>query len=331
MPTSVRKLLSSTIAASGLGLVLTGSALARSPEQSPLGPVPPASPNAHALATIYWVVFGITVALFALVVVGLVAALVRSRRRSPAGGEPGPLAGRTLALLVAVPTLAVVAVAAVVFVKLDDATQVPPARAAGAPSAGAMQVKVEARQWNWQFTYPNGAVSMGTLRVPVGTTVRLSLTSADVTHGWWVPALGGQVRVYPGLTTHTSFRAEETGIYHGASTVPSGLLYALMGIDVVALPRTDYALWVTDRLASQAKGSAVLGQEEFTAGCAGCHGLQNAGARGPALIGNPALTDPKQLAVIVREGVKKMPAVGKDWSDEQIAALVAYFKERSGT
>jgi cytochrome c oxidase subunit 2 len=330
MPTSVRKLLPSTIAASMLGLVLAGSALARAAEQSPLGPVPPASPNAHAIATIYWVVFGITVALFALVVVGLAAALVRSRR-APAGAEPAPLAGRTLALLAAVPTIAAVAVAAIVFVKLDDAKQVPAARAAGGPAAAVLPVQVEARQWNWQFTYPNGAVSLQTLRVPVGTTVRLSLTSADVTHAWWVPALGGQVRVYPGLTTHTSFRAEQTGIYHGTSTVPSGLLYALMDIDVAALPQADYDLWVADRLASQKKGSAVLGQEEFAAGCAGCHGLQNAGSRGPALGGNPALTDPKQLAVIVREGVKKMPPVGKDWSDEQIAALVAYFKEHDGS
>ena len=39
------------------------------------------------------------------------------------------------------------------------------------------------------------------------------------------------------------------------------------------------------------------------------------------------LTDPAALAVLVRNGIRKMPAVGSGWTDEQVAALVAYLKE----
>jgi hypothetical protein len=33
------------------------------------------------------------------------------------------------------------------------------------------------------------------------------------------------------------------------------------------------------------------------------------------------------LAVLLRNGFGRMPAVGSDWTDDQIAALVAYYKE----
>ena len=62
-----------------------------------------------------------------------------------------------------------------------------------------------AQQWLWRFEYPGGTpghrtFTYGELVVPVDTPVILDITSTDVLHSWWVPALGGQVQATPGDT-----------------------------------------------------------------------------------------------------------------------------------
>jgi cytochrome c oxidase subunit 2 len=243
MPSAVRKLTPSLLAVSGFALLSSGVAFAG---HSPLGPVAPASPNARAISDLYWIVFGVAVGLFALVVVGLGGALLRSRRAAAVarGGAPDALTGRLVVLLAVVPAVALVAVAAVVFAKLSDAKDAP---AAG--PAGTLQVKVEAHQGGWQFTYPDGATATDLLRVPTGASVRLDLTSADVTHSWWVPALGGQVEVFPGDTAHTAFRADQDGLYMGHSTVPSGHDYDKEAISVEAMPKAEFDAWLASAAA----------------------------------------------------------------------------------
>ena len=245
MASVVRTLILSTLAAAGLALVLAGAAFA---DSSPLELTAPASPGAHAISDIYWVVFGVALALFALVLLGLAGALARSRR---AGNDtdPGPLKTRTLGLFAAIPLAAVVVVAVVVFARLSDAKDVP---AAGA--AGALQVKAEARQAGWTYTYANGATAGDRLRVPTGAVVRLSLTSADVTHSWWVPALGGQVRIYPGETATAAFRADRDGVFEGRSTVPSGRGFDRLTTAVEALPQAEYDAWL-EQAATENGGS----------------------------------------------------------------------------
>ena len=41
----------------------------------------------------------------------------------------------------------------------------------------------------------------------------LNITSTDVLHSWWVPALGGQVQATPGDVVQTWFKADEVGRY----------------------------------------------------------------------------------------------------------------------
>ena len=42
---------------------------------------------------------------------------------------------------------------------------------------------------------------------------------------------------------------------------------------------------------------------------------------------NPLLRDVKGLTTLLRSGQGQMPAVGKNWSDAQIRALVAYTRQ----
>jgi cytochrome c oxidase subunit 2 len=51
---------------------------------------------------------------------------------------------------------------------------------------------VIAHQWWWEFHYPDLGVSTANeLHVPLGCPVALEMTSADVIHSFWAPALGG--------------------------------------------------------------------------------------------------------------------------------------------
>src|SRR5579884_503029 len=87
---------------------------------------------------------------------------------------------------------------------------------ATAPAAAdPIHVTVEGHQYYWQFDYPNGARSIGTLHVPVGEVVDLKVVSPDVIHSWWIPALGGKIQAIPGRTNHFWFRAERPGSYQG--------------------------------------------------------------------------------------------------------------------
>jgi len=64
--------------------------------------------------------------------------------------------------------------------------------------AGSLSVKVHARQWSWLFEYDDGRKSPD-LIVPLGQNVRCELTSADVIHGFYIPAFRIQQVHGPGI------------------------------------------------------------------------------------------------------------------------------------
>ena len=81
--------------------------------------------------------------------------------------------------------------------------------------------------------------------------------------------------------------------------------------------------WIGPRAANMT--GVDLGQEEWEGVCQKCHKL-NERYVGPALAGNPLLADERGLTELVRNGRGDMPAVGSNWTDDQITALIAYTK-----
>jgi cytochrome c oxidase subunit 2 len=61
-----------------------------------------------------------------------------------------------------------------------------------------LQITVVASQFQWSFVYPDGHTQVGNLTVPEGTTVILNVTSQDVAHGFFMPALDVGVDAIPG-------------------------------------------------------------------------------------------------------------------------------------
>jgi hypothetical protein len=74
----------------------------------------------------------------------------------------------------------------------------------------AMEIRVNAKQWSWEFVYPNGG-SSDKLHVPVHKPVKLVMASADVLHSFFIPALRVKRDVVPGMYTSLWFEATHIG------------------------------------------------------------------------------------------------------------------------
>ena len=115
-------------------------------------------------------------------------------------------------------------IAGFIFYKLPGIQDVPSAKAEGGP----LVVKVDAHQFYWQFTYPDGQISIDKLHAPVNRTVQVDITSQDVDHSWWIPELGGKFDAIPGHVTHTWFKADRVGTYRGQCGEFCGVYHAAM-------------------------------------------------------------------------------------------------------
>ena len=89
-----------------------------------------------------------------------------------------------------------------------------------------------------------------------------------------------------------------------------------MRADVAVVSRAEYETF----LATHEPASAAVGREIFEGTCAKCHGLAGQGDIGPKIAGSALLAQPQALETLLRQGGKKMPAVGKLWSDDQMKA-----------
>ena len=76
------------------------------------------------------------------------------------------------------------------------------------PPDNARNVYVVGKQWMWKLQYPNGQREINTLHVPVGEPVRLTMTSQDVIHSFFLPAFRVKQDVLPRRYTTIWFRPQ---------------------------------------------------------------------------------------------------------------------------
>ncbi len=98
---------------------------------------------------------------------------------------------------------------------------------AGGKAELPLQVQVIAQQWEFTYRYPTaGGFESAQLVLPVGRQVELHVTSLDVIHSFWIPALGLKADANPGadnIAYLTPTRlgpvqircAELCGLFHG--------------------------------------------------------------------------------------------------------------------
>ncbi|MBL0419333.1 cytochrome c oxidase subunit II [Ramlibacter sp. AW1] len=218
----------------------------------PLSTLDPAGPSAHAIAVVWWWMLGVaTLVLLGVVVLWLVA--MRSRR-----GHSHEQARRSgLRWLVGgglvLPGVAVVAL--VVFGAPAGLHQLPlPDPDGGEPP---LRIDVRARQFQWDLHYPDTGLRLrDELRLPVGRTVHLHVTSDDVIHSFWVPRLGGKLDALPGRVQVVRLRADQAGEFLGQCAEYCGVGHAHMKMVVHAMEPQAFAQWMASRPGTAQEGVA---------------------------------------------------------------------------
>lgn len=118
-----------------------------------------------------------------------------------------------------------------------------------------VEIEVFGAQWWWEFRYPGtDVVTANTIVFPAGEPIELTMTSYDVLHSFWLPALNGKRDVAPGRTHTWSIEADEPGVYWGQCVEFCGLSHANMRIRGVALAPEEYEAWLVEQNQVQAQG-----------------------------------------------------------------------------
>jgi len=247
-----------------------------------LGPESAHSPNAEDFNTAYWVVLIVAGALVLAINAALIGLAMRFRGRR--GAQPRRLRSRRPAQTIVAAAFA--ALAGFLFVlgllvtessseveaSGSDGLQASSLRTAQRgiePPSGEdvpepLSVEASGQQWVWRYEYPDGTFSYYELVVPVDTAVVVKLASTDVVHRWWVPGLGGKFDAVPDQSNQTWFKADETGVFEGASYNFSGAAYAAMRTEVRVVTAEEYEAWLAEQAAEIQEAQAYV-QEQVAA------------------------------------------------------------------
>lgn len=169
----------------------------------------------------------------------------------------------------------------------------------------ALPVTATARMWAWSFTYANGKTSPK-LFVPVGKPVLVNLVSADVLHGFYIPAFRIKHDVVPGMKNHVWFMADKPGSYDLFCSVYCGTGHSSMISTVEAIPEAQFAAWLTGEgeKKEERPGRALL--EKY--GCLGCHSLDGTKKVGPTFKGLWG-----KSVTVLTNGVERTVTVDEDY------------------
>ena len=133
-----------------------------------------------------------------------------------------------------------------------------------------LTVKATGNQWNWAYEYPDQGIAeyisamlpedeararnvpyrlaaSEPIVVPVGKTVRVLVTAADVIHAFALPAFGLKTDAVPGRVNETWFRAERTGVFYGQCSELCGVDHAFMPIQINVVTEAEFAAWVASK------------------------------------------------------------------------------------
>lgn len=144
------------------------------------------------------------------------------------------------------------------------------------PPNDAISMYVVGKQWMWKLQHPEGQREINTLHIPVGRPVKLTMTSEDVIHSFYVPAFRTKQDVLPGRYTTTWFEATKPGKYHLFCAEYCGTKHSGMIGYIYVMTPGDYQTWLTQ---GAAEGSlASQGEKLFHQyGCANCHHFESQG------------------------------------------------------
>jgi len=282
---------------------------------------------------------GITAFFVVLIAGSIIVFMIRYRRRDP--NEIPPSIHGSLALEVGWSVIPFILVMIVFFwgARLYATIARPP--------DDAINIDVVGKQWMWKVQHMEGRREINELHIPVGKPVKLTMTSEDVIHAFFVPAFRTKQDVVPGRYSTSWFEATKVGSYHLFCAEYCGTIHSGMIGHVVVMEPAEYQAWLQSGEAGAvpALTPAAAGAALFQAqGCPSCHAA-GASQRGPQLAGlfgstvqfeggGSTLADENYLresilrpqAHLVAGYPAIMPTYQGLLSEENVMQLIAYLK-----
>jgi cytochrome c oxidase subunit 2 len=213
--------------------------------------------------------------------------------------------------------------------------------------ADAHEIFVVGKQWMWKIQHPEGKREINELHVPKGRPIKLTITSEDVIHNFYVPAFRIKMDAVPGRYTQIWFNAKEEGTHHLFCAEYCGTEHSKMIGRVTVMSESDFQKWLIHDTSNQQKISADGAKLFDTLKCNTCHQAES-GALGPNLddlFGEEVLlNNGKKITAndqYIRESIlqptKKikagynamMPSYQGQVSEEEIIQIIQYLKEKS--
>ena len=216
------------------------------------------------------------------------------------------------------------------------------------PPDDAHEIFVVGKQWMWKLQHLEGRREINELHVPVGQPVKLTMTSEDVIHSFYIPAFRIKSDVVPGRYSTAWFEATQVGTYHLFCAEYCGTDHSRMIGSIVVMEPSDFQVWLSGGRAA-AGGTTLspgeVGRQLFAQkGCATCHrGVS--GMLGPSLAGlfgkersftdgSTAVADEEYLrqsiltpqAHVVVGYQPVMPTFKGQIDEEGLLALIQYIK-----
>lgn len=139
------------------------------------------------------------------------------------------------------------------------------------PPPDAQTVYVVAKQWMWKIQHAGGQREINMLHVPLGRPVRLTMTSQDVIHSFYVPAFRVKQDILPDQYTRLWFTPTKLGSFTLECAEYCGLDHSKMVGRVVVMRPAGYARWLERHRGPDsivAQGRSLFRRY----GCSGCHG-----------------------------------------------------------
>jgi cytochrome c oxidase subunit II len=211
-----------------------------------------------------------------------------------------------------------------------------------------MEISVVGKQWMWKLQHATGQREINELHIPVNRNIKLTMTTEDVLHDFYVPAFRTKADVVPGRYTYLWFNATTPGRYRLYCAEYCGLNHSGMGGWVTVMEQKDFDNWLSGDNSNLTPAQAGKDLFENKLGCASCHAGQNQrGAKLEGLFGtdvklasgetvkaddeylrNSILNPSGQIV----EGYQPiMPTFKGQVTEEQINSLIAYIKTLGGT
>jgi cytochrome c oxidase subunit II len=298
---------------------------------------PVASSIAQDVDNLYFFLTAVTVFFTVLIFVLIFYFMIKYRRKSE--DEQPPYIGTNMALEVTwtlIPTgLCVIMFFWAGYLYVQNSR----------PPNSAIEMFVIGKQWMWHIQHPEGVREINEIHVPVGVPVKLTMTSQDVIHDFYIPAFRIKKDVLPGRYTSLWFEASEEGTYHVFCGQYCGAEHSAMIGWVYVMKPADYARWLASSGNPSGLSMAQMGEKLFSQyGCISCH-FPAGGGVGPSLLGvygHPQkLQDGRTLVVdetFLRNAITNpnsmpvpgftpaMPSFQGQMDEEQLLQLIAYIK-----